>query len=117
MNFHRLCHYNHDQKLSIQHHLINYLFTTNEEYKYDTVNLEINELNRSFKLIQNLSHPNFYLIDVDEGRENIGIEKIRKCFEFINRSSMNGDRRIVLIDNIEHLNIYSHCRILYCLSL
>lgn len=94
-------------KSSFAYHLINYLFTTNEEYKYDTVNLEINELNRSFKLIQNLSHPNFYLIDVDEGKENIGIEKIRKCFEFINRSSMNGDRRIVLIDNIEYLNINS----------
>ena len=94
-------------KSSFAYHLINYLFTKNEEHKYDVLNLEINDLNKSFKLVQNLCHPNFYLIDVDNAKENIGIEKIRKCFDFINKSSINGERRIVLIDNIEYLNINS----------
>ena len=94
-------------KSSFAYHLINYFFSKDEECKYNIADLEINELNRSFKLVQNLCHPNFYLIDVDNIKENIGIEKIRKCFDFVNRSSINGDRRFVLINNIEYLNINS----------
>ena len=36
----------------------------NEEFKYDINKLIINEKNKSFKLVKNNSHPNFYLIDL-----------------------------------------------------
>ena len=43
------------------HHFINYLFSKNEKYKYDNINFEINDENRSFNLVKKLSHPNFFL--------------------------------------------------------
>ena len=91
-------------KSTFAYHLINYILSKNEKDKYDTTNYKINDENRSYKLIKNLSHPNFFLIDVDEGKQQIGIEKIRKSFDFINKSSMNNDLRIILIDNAEYLN-------------
>ena len=94
-------------KSTFAYHLINYLLSKNEKYNYDKTNYQINEKNRSYKLVKDLSHPNFFLIDVDEGKEQITIDKVRKSFEFINRSSMNNDYRIVLIDNLEYLSVSS----------
>ena len=94
-------------KSTFAHHLINYLFSKNEKYKYDNVNFEINDENRSFNLVKKLSHPNFFFINLDEGKEQISVDKVRKSFDFINNSSMNNDYRIILIDNIEFLNLNS----------
>ena len=91
-------------KSTFAYHLINYILSKNEKDKYDTTNYKINDENRSYKLIRDLSHPNFFLIDVDEGKEQISIDRIRKSFNFINKSSMNNDFRIILIDNAEYLN-------------
>ena len=49
-------------KSTLGYHLINYILSINEVNKYDQINLCINEDNKSFKLIKNNSHPNFYLI-------------------------------------------------------
>ena len=94
-------------KSTFAHHFINYLFSKNEKYKYDNINFEINDENRSFNLVKKLSHPNFFFISIDEGKEQISIDKVRKSFDFINNSSMNNDYRIILIDNIEFLNLNS----------
>ena len=91
-------------KSTFAYHLINYILSKNEKDKYDTTNYKINDENRSYRLIKNLSHPNFFLIDVDDGKQQISIDKIRKSFDFINKSSMNNDFRIILIDNAEYLN-------------
>ena len=91
-------------KSTFAYHLINYILSKNEKDKYDTINYKINDENRSYKLIKDLTHPNFFLIDADEGKEQISIDKIRKSFDFINKSSMNNDFRIILIDNAEYLN-------------
>ena len=91
-------------KSTFAYHLINYLLSKNEKDKYDITNYKINDENRSYRLIKNLSHPNFFLIDVDDGKQQISIDKIRKSFDFINKSSMNNDFRIILIDNAEYLN-------------
>ena len=92
-------------KSTFAYHFINYLLSANEENKYNIDNFEINGSNKSFKLVQNNSHPNFFLIDVDPGKDQIGIDKIRKSFDFINRSSFNDFYRIVLINNTEYLNV------------
>lgn len=91
-------------KSTFAYHLINYILSKNEKNKYDTTNYKINDENKSYRLIKNLSHPNFFLIDVDDGKQQISIDKIRKSFDFINKSSMNNDFRIILIDNAEYLN-------------
>ena len=57
-------------KSTLAYHIINYILSLNEDYKYDINNFVINKENRSFKLLQNKSHPNFYLIDlIDEKKK------------------------------------------------
>ena len=51
-------------KSTLSYHLINYVLSNNEDNKYNLSKLSINKENKSFKLIQNNSHPNFYLIDL-----------------------------------------------------
>ena len=94
-------------KSTFVHHLINYLFSKKEKFKYDINNFEINDQNKSFNLVKELVHPNFFLINVDDGKEQIGIDKIRKSFDFINRTSMNDDYRVIMIDHAEFLNLNS----------
>ena len=94
-------------KSTLAYHLINYILSQDEENAYDRKNLIINSINKSFKLLQNKSNPNFYLIDVDQGKKEIDINQIRELIIDLNKSSFNLKPRIVLIDNIEFLNKYS----------
>ncbi len=91
----------------MSYHLVNYILSYEEEFSYDLTNLIINPENKSFKLIQNKSNPNFILIDVSEDKKNIDINQIRNLIVDLNKSSFNSKPRIVLIDNIELLNINS----------
>jgi len=81
--------------------------SSNEEYSYNIERFEISLENKSFKLIQNKSNPNFILIDVAEDKKNIDINQIRNLITDLNKSSFNRKPRIVLIDNIELLNVNS----------
>ena len=94
-------------KCTLAYHLVNYILSLNEENPYDTKNLQINLENKSFKLVQNKSNPNFILIDVSIDKKNIDINQIRNLILSLNKSSFNDKPRIVLIDNIELLNINS----------
>ena len=81
-------------KSTLAYHLINFILSENEDYSYDRKNYEINPENKSYKLLQNKSNPNFNLVDVAEDKKNIDIDQISKL-------------RFVLIDNIELLNVNS----------
>ena len=94
-------------KSTIAYHLINFVLSQNEEHPYDYKNNKINSDNKSYKLIQNKSNPNFYLIDVLEDKKNIDINQIRELIINLNKSSLNNKKRFVLIDNIELLNLNS----------
>ena len=94
-------------KCTLAYHVINYILSLGEENSYDDKNLLINSENRSFKLIQNKSSPNFILIDVSIDKKNIDIDQIRNLIVSLNKSSFNNKPRIVLIDNIELLNLNS----------
>ena len=50
-------------KATLAYHFVNYVLSKDEELKYDLIENKINSENKSFKLLQNNSHPNFYLID------------------------------------------------------
>ena len=91
-------------KSTLAYHLINYFLSTNEDLKYDSSKLTINKENRSFKLIQNNSHPNFYLIDLLNDKKNIDVAQIREMITYTNKSTFNNMPKFVLIDNIENLN-------------
>ncbi len=94
-------------KATLGYHLINFVLSEDEEYSYDIKNNKINLENKSFKLIQNKSNPNFNLIDVAEDKKNIDINQIRELIINLNKSSFNNKKRFVLIDNIELLNLNS----------
>tara|TARA_B100001121_G_C18640863_1_gene599144 strand:- start:2 stop:919 length:918 start_codon:yes stop_codon:yes gene_type:complete len=94
-------------KSTFAYHLINYFFSIKEENKYDLKNYSIYEENKSYNLVKNLTHPNFFLIDLDYGKKKIDIEKIRKAINFSNKSSFNSEKKFILIDNIEFLSLSS----------
>ena len=94
-------------KCTLAYHLVNFILSKDEEMSYDLNKFEIKSSNRSFKLIQNGSCPNFSLIDVNADKKNIDIEQIRELIIQLNKSSFNTKPRFVLIDNIEYLNLNS----------
>jgi len=94
-------------KSTLAYHLVNYILSLDEDNPYNLDKLEINIDNKSFKLTQNKSNPNFTLIDVTEDKKYINIEQIRNLILSLNKSSFNTKPRFILIDNIELLNANS----------
>ena len=94
-------------KATFAYHLINYIYSQNEELNYDLKNNKINSKNRSYSLLVNNTHPNFYLIDLLQDKKNIEISQIREMYNFVNKSSFNNREKIILIDNAEYLNLNS----------
>jgi DNA polymerase-3 subunit delta' len=91
-------------KSTLAYHIINYILSLNEDYKYDAGKLNINKKNKSYKLIQNNSHPNFFLIDLIDDKKSIDIAQVREMITYTNKSSFNNMHRFILIDKIENLN-------------
>ena len=94
-------------KCTLAYHLINYILSCDEDNSYNLRNFTINNENKSFKLIQNKTNPNFILVDVNEEKKKIDINQVRNLILTLNKSSFNTKPRFVLIDNIELLNINS----------
>ena len=91
-------------KSTLAYHIINCILSKNEDFKYNLNEFIINKDNRSFKLLKNNSHPNFYLIDLLNEKKNIDIGQIREMITYTNKSTFNNMARFILIDNIENLN-------------
>ena len=91
-------------KSTLAYHIINYIFSKDEDFKYNIEKNKINSENRSFKLISNNSHTNFHLIDLIDDKKNIEIAQIRKMIEYSNLSSFNNQPKFILINNVENLN-------------
>ena len=94
-------------KATFAYHIINYIFSANEDLPYDLDNYKINNLNKSYNLVKNNSHPNFYLIDILNENKVIEISQIRKMIDYANKSTFNSREKIILIDNVENLNLNS----------
>ena len=56
-------------KSTLAYHLINYILSFDEKSAYDLKNFRINLENKSFKLTQNKSNPNFILLDVNDEKK------------------------------------------------
>ena len=94
-------------KFTLSLHFINYVLSKNEDYPYDFENFKINENNRSFKLVNNSSSSNLYLVDIKKDKKNIEINQIRELIDFCNKSSFNTKPRFILINNLEFMNLNS----------
>ena len=91
-------------KSTFAYHLVNFFLSKDEELKYDLIENKINSENKSFKLLQNNSHPNFYLIDLLAEKKNIDVAQIRGMISYANKSTFNNQDRFIMIDNVEYLN-------------
>ena len=94
-------------KFTLVNHFINYIFSKDEDHTYDLKNNSIQLNNRSFKLLQNNSHPNIYNIRILDDKKNIEINQIREMINYANKSSFNDKPRFVIINNVEELNTNS----------
>ena len=91
-------------KSTFAFHLINYLFSHDEEGSYNLENNEININNKSYKLVSNNTHPNLLLIDSTD-KKFIEVSKIREILNFSSKTSFSNKKKIVLINNVEKMNI------------
>ena len=103
-------------KATFSYHFINYLFSQNEQNKYELKNLTINANNKSYKKLCDNIHPNFFLLENKSSDEIIKIDDVRNIFKFLNMSTYNSNIKIVLIDNAEYLNINSSNALLKALE-
>ena len=94
-------------KSTFAYHFINYALSMDESDAYDIDKNEIFSTNKSFNLLNNKTHPNFFSVDLIEEKKNIEISQIRSMIEYTNKSSFNNKPRFILINNIEFLNINS----------
>ena len=91
-------------KSTLAYHIVNYILSKDEDYEYNQDNNTINNLNKSFKLIQNKCHPNFHLIDLLNDKKIIDVGQVRTAITYANKSNFNDKPRFILIDNVENLN-------------
>ena len=91
-------------KSTLAFHIINYILSKKEENPYMLEAKSINNKNRSYNLIKNGSHPNFYSVDLVDDKKNIEISQIRSMIEYTNKSTFNEDKKIILINKAENLN-------------
>ena len=92
-------------KSTFAYHFINYLFSDKEEFSYNMNEMLINQSNRSYKLLFNNTHPNFFKVSLNSEKKSIDINQIREMILFINKSTFDNNKKIILIDDVEYLNI------------
>ena len=86
-------------------HFLNYIFSKDENNKYEFDEKKINFNNKSYKLILSNTHPNLIKIQLKKDKKFIDIDQIRRINDFVNKSSLNNKKKIILIEDVEHLNI------------
>ena len=91
-------------KCTLAYHLINSILSENEDFAYNFTDFKIDDRNKTFKLIQNGSSPNFSLVDVKIDKKVVNIDQIRSLIKDLNKSSFNEKPKFVLIDDSEYLN-------------
>tara|TARA_B100000989_G_scaffold204733_1_gene154984 strand:+ start:647 stop:1582 length:936 start_codon:yes stop_codon:yes gene_type:complete len=94
-------------KFNLFYHLINYILSKDEDYKYDTKTYKVNLNNKTNKLLLQNTHPNFYFISLRDNKKNIDISQIKNLKTFLNNTLLNDKPKIILINESENLNLSS----------
>ena len=94
-------------KLNVAYHLINFIFSKDEDNEYCITTNKINSNNKTYNLLLKNIHPNLFLISLKDKKKNIDIEQIKNMKNFLNITSFNNKPKIVLIDGSEYLNLSS----------
>jgi len=103
-------------KATFAYHFINYLLSYHEDDAYSLKDFEINSNNKSYKLLRDDIHPNFFLLDNISNESTIKIDQARSLLKFLNKSTYSRDLKIIMIDNIENLNLNSSNALLKALE-
>jgi DNA polymerase III subunit delta' len=93
-------------KSTFAYHFINYLLSLNENNNYIIEKFSINESNKSYHLINNNLHPNFFNLNKSSDN-NIKIDEVRELIRFLKKTTYSKNIKIVLIDNAHNLNNFS----------
>ncbi len=94
-------------KKLLVNHLLNYLYSKNNEQFYDLKNNEYNINNNLSLLISTNSHPNIYKIQKKKDKKIIDIDQIREMIQFTNKTSFNNERKFIIIEDINLLGTNS----------
>ena len=103
-------------KSTFIYHFINFILSQGEKDPYSVKNFAINSDNKTFKLIQNNIHPNFFLLENDSIDKDIKIEQVRNLLKFLNKSTYSKNLKVVLLDNADCLNLNSSNALLKALE-
>ena len=91
-------------KSTFAYHLINFVLSYNENFPYDIKNYKINPRNKSFRLINQNCHPNFFLIDNFSDTQIIDIAQIRNMITYANHTTYRENIKFILVNNTEYLS-------------
>ena len=94
-------------KSTFIYHFINYIFSQNEDKKYDISQKRINENNRSYKLVNKNIHPNFFSLSTSPEKKEIRVDETRRLLSFLSKSTYSLGTKYVLIDSADKLNLNS----------
>ena len=94
-------------KSTFAYHFINSILSDKEDFSYDFMNYTINHLNKSFHLIYQQYHPNFYLIENFNDKQIIDIKQVKNMIIYVNKTTYEKKIKFILIDNAEYLNLSS----------
>ena len=94
-------------KKLLVNHLLNYLYSKNNEKFYDLKNNQYDLNNNLSSLISTNSHPNILKIKKKKDKKIIDIDQIREMIQFTNQTSFNNDRRFIVIEDINLMGINS----------
>lgn len=103
-------------KSTFAYHFINFILSHGEENEYSLKNFKINTDNPTFRLIQNGTHPNFFLLKNIFPGENIKIDQTRNLLKYLNKTTYSKGTKIVLLDNAEYLNLNASSALLKSLE-
>jgi DNA polymerase-3 subunit delta' len=103
-------------KSTFVYHFINYIFTQNENEKYDLVQHKISQNNRSYNLVNKSIHPNFFTLTTNPEKKEIKVDETRALLNFLNKSTYSLESKYVLIDSADKLNLNSSNSILKILE-
>jgi DNA polymerase-3 subunit delta' len=88
-------------------HLLNALYSKNNEQIYNFKNNEYNINNNLSLLISTNSHPNIFRIQKKKDKKIIDIDQIREMIQFTNQTSLNNESKFIIIEDISLLGINS----------
>jgi len=94
-------------KKILVNHLLNYLYSKNNEQFYNLKNNEYNINNNLSLLISRNSHPNIFRIQKKKDKKIIDIDQIREMIQFTNQTSFNNESKFIIIEDISLLGINS----------